>query len=105
MNLTNRNEEKEDAFYALFVSVFNRPSASQSPELEDHKCGNNDFLFEDTGIVRDQLNVLKSLRPHGIHPKVLKEPVNIMSGPLSIICQRSWKFREVLLTGSLTILL
>lgn len=85
--------------------VFSRPSASQSPELEDHKCGNSDFLSVDT--VRDQLyqlNVHKSMGPYGIHPSVLKEPVNVMAGP-SIICQRSWRFREVLLTGSLTVLL
>lgn len=29
----------------------------------------------------------------------------LLAGPLSTICQRSWRFREVLLTGSLTMLL
>lgn len=81
VNLTNRSEGKADAFHALFVSGFSRPSASQSPELEDHKCGNSDFLFVDTTIVRDQLyqlNIHKSMGPHGIHPSVLKEPVNVI---------------------------
>lgn len=76
--------------------------------MEDHKCGNSDFLSVDPEIVRDQLyqlNVHKSMGPHGIHPSVLKEPVNVMAGPLAIICPRSWRFREALLTGSLTVLL
>ena len=43
--LTTRDEEKEEPFNAFFASVFNntdRPWAVQSPESEDHKCGNND---------------------------------------------------------------
>jgi len=49
----------------FFDSVFNNtdgPWAIQSPELEDNECGNSDFLFVDTEIVRNhlcQLNVHK----------------------------------------------
>ena len=45
--LTNRDEEKAEAFNAVFASVFNntdRPWAAQSPELEDYECGNSDFI-------------------------------------------------------------
>lgn len=69
-----------------------RPGASQSPELEDHKCSNGDFPLADTDTVRDQLyqlNVPKAMGPDGIHPGVLKELVNVMAGPLSIIHQKS----------------
>ena len=46
-HLTNRDEEKAEAFNAVFASVFNntdRPWAAQSPELEDYECGNSDFI-------------------------------------------------------------
>jgi len=67
--------------------------------LEDHNCGNSDFVFVDTEIVTDQLyqlNVHKSMGPDGIHPRALKELANVMAGPLLIICQRSWESGEVL---------
>ncbi|KFV96106.1 hypothetical protein N327_11049, partial [Fulmarus glacialis] len=54
--------------------------------------------FVDTEIVRDQLyqlNVHKSMGPDGIHPRVLKELVDVMAGPLSIIYQRFWESGEV----------
>ena len=100
-HLTNRDEEKVEAFNAFFASVFNnndRPWAAQSPELEDHECGNSDFPFVDTEIVRDQLyqpNVHKPMGPDGIPPRELKEPADVMAGPLSIIYQRSWESGEV----------
>lgn len=40
----------------FFASVFNandRPWAAQSSELEDHNCGNSDFLFVDTEIAAE----------------------------------------------------
>ncbi|KAK4810454.1 LOW QUALITY PROTEIN: hypothetical protein QYF61_004234 [Mycteria americana] len=98
-HLTNRDEEKAEAFNAFFASGFNntdRPWDAQSPDSEDHECGNSDFPFVDTEIVRDQLyqlNVHKSMGPEGIHPRVLKELVD--AGPLSIIYQRSWESGEV----------
>lgn len=54
--------------------------------------------FVDTALVRDQLyqlNVHKSRRPDGIHPRVLKELADVKAGALSIICQRSWESGEV----------
>jgi len=77
-----------------FASVFNeidRPWAVQSPELEDHECGNSDFSFVDTEIVRDQryqLNAHTSVGPDGIHPRVLKDLADVLAGPLLIIYQR-----------------
>ncbi|GAB0207221.1 mitochondrial enolase superfamily member 1 [Grus japonensis] len=94
-HLTNMDEEKVEAFNAFFASVFNnmdRPWAAWSPESEDHEYGNSGFPFVDTEIVRDQLyqlNVHKPMEPDGIHPRVLKELVDVMAGPLSIIYQRS----------------
>ena len=76
-------------FFASFFSKTDRPWAAQSPESENHECGNSDFPFVDTEIVRDQLyqlNVHKS-----IHPSILKELADVMAGLLSIIYQRSWE--------------
>ncbi|KAK4831434.1 hypothetical protein QYF61_017565 [Mycteria americana] len=53
-NLTNRDEEKPEAFNAFFASVFSnidRPWAAWSPDSEDYECGNSDFPFVDTEIV------------------------------------------------------
>ncbi|KFV93053.1 RNA-directed DNA polymerase from mobile element jockey, partial [Fulmarus glacialis] len=69
-----------------------------SSEPEDHECGNSDFPFVDTEIVRDQLyqlNVHQSMGPDGIHPRVLKELVDVKAGPILIIYQRSWEPGEV----------
>jgi len=53
----------------------------------------------DNEIVRDQLyqlNVHKSMQLDGFHPRVLKELVDVMAGPLSIIYQRCSKSGDVL---------
>jgi len=65
--------------------------------LEDHYCGNNNFPFVDTDIVRDQLhqlNIYKSMGPGG-NPKVLKYLGDAAAGPLFIIYQRYWESGEV----------
>lgn len=54
------------------------PWAALSSDLEDRYCGNSDFVCV-MEIIRDQLNVCKSMRPGGIHPRVLKELVVIVA--------------------------
>ncbi|KAK4830989.1 hypothetical protein QYF61_014560 [Mycteria americana] len=85
----------------VVVGVYYRlPSqdAAQSPESEDHKCGNSAFPFMDSKTVRDQLyqlNVHKSTGPDGIHPGVPKELADVMAGPLSTIYLRSGESGEI----------
>jgi len=67
--------------------------------LEDDECGNSDFLFVDTEIVREQLyqlNVHKSMGPDGINLTVLKELSGVKAEPLLTISQRCWESGEVL---------
>lgn len=66
-------------FFALVSYNTNRPWAALSSNLEDHYCGNSDFLFVYMEIVRDQLNVCKSMRPGRIHPRVRKELVVVVA--------------------------
>lgn len=67
-----------EVFDVSFLSVFNntdKPWAAWPPEQKDHECGNCDFPFVEAETVRDQLyqlNVLRSLGPDGIHPRVLR---------------------------------
>jgi len=75
-----------------FASGFNNtdtPCAALSPEFEDD-CRNSDFSAVDTETVRGQfyhLNVYKSVEHNSIHPRVLKELVDVTARP--IIYQRS----------------
>ncbi|KFQ01295.1 hypothetical protein N330_12669, partial [Leptosomus discolor] len=49
-------------------------------------------------VVSDLLHHLdahKSMGPDGLHPRVLKELVDVLTKPLYIICQKSWLTGEV----------
>ncbi|KAK4811148.1 hypothetical protein QYF61_019779 [Mycteria americana] len=95
VHIRRKKRQKAKAELELKLAIFNntdRPWAARSSELEDHDCGNSDFPFLDAEIVRDQLyhlNVHKSMGPDGIHPRVLKELVDVTAGVVSIIYQRS----------------
>lgn len=64
--------------FALVSYNTDRPWAALSSDLENHYCGNSDFLFVYMEIVRDQLSICKSVRPVWIHPRVLKELVGVV---------------------------
>jgi len=74
------------------ASVFNDTDvlwAALSSELDNHYCGSGEFPSVDTEIVREQLH--QQSVPHStgsgrIHPRVLKELVDVTAGPLSVIC-------------------
>lgn len=81
-HLTNRMKKKQSDSMHCFPSVFNarnRPWASQFPE--DHECRTSDFP-----LVYSECSQVSG--PDGIHHRVLKEPVDVVAGPFSIIYQR-----------------
>lgn len=78
------------------------------PESEDQDCGNSDSPFVDTEIAMDQqyqLKVHKSLRLDMIHPRVLKQLVNVLAGLLSITYESLGSLGRSLLTGDWQMLL
>ncbi|TRZ08540.1 hypothetical protein HGM15179_018565 [Zosterops borbonicus] len=99
-HLTNRNMDKADVFNTFFASVVSaddRPRGSQCPEWGDPGCG-NDKCPVNPELVRElllQLDSDKSMGSDGIHPKVLKELAHVITMPLSMIFEWSWKSGEV----------
>lgn len=85
--LGQQNAEAMTCFDLEEHSTFKK-LAAQSSELEDHELGRSNFPSVATKRVRNQLyqtNVPKSRGPDGIHPRVLKESVDVIAGPRSAI--------------------
>ncbi|GAB0204317.1 hypothetical protein GRJ2_002897300 [Grus japonensis] len=71
---------------------------TQPPELEDRDGEQNEAPMIQGEMVSDllhQLDTHKSMEPDGIHPRVLRELVKVLTKPLSIIYQQSWLTGEV----------
>ncbi|KAJ7400850.1 hypothetical protein WISP_00193 [Willisornis vidua] len=83
-----------------FASGFNtdyRLRWSLCPKLEDHDC-ENDQLSVDPEIVQDlllQLDPYKSMGPDEIHPRILKELMDVITKPLLMIFEWSWESGEI----------
>ena len=87
---------------AFFASVFNSQTSysqgSQPPVQEDREGEKNKPSIIQEEAVNDllcHLDIYKSMRPDGIHLRVLRELPQELAKPLSIICQQSWLTGEV----------
>ncbi|KAK4821004.1 hypothetical protein QYF61_010735 [Mycteria americana] len=101
-NIVTKDEEKARVLNATFTSVFNSKTScspgTQPPELEDRDGEQSEAPIIQGEMVSDLLHHLdtdKSMGLDGIHPRVLRELAELLTKPLSILCQQSWLTREV----------
>ncbi|KAK4814697.1 LOW QUALITY PROTEIN: hypothetical protein QYF61_025523 [Mycteria americana] len=101
-NRVTKAEEQAEALNAAFASVFNSKTScspgTQPPELEHRDREQNEAPIIQREMVSDLLHHLdthKSMGPGKIHPRVLRELVEVLTKLLSILYQQSWLTGEV----------
>ncbi|KAF1454703.1 putative RNA-directed DNA polymerase from transposon X-element, partial [Spheniscus demersus] len=100
-NIVTEDEEKVEVLNAFFASVFNRqtgyPQGTRPRELEDRGEQDEPPIIQEEAVnnLLRHLDAHKSMGPDGIHPRVLRELVEELTKPLSIIYQQSWLMGEV----------
>ena len=101
-NLVTKDEEKAEVLSAAFASVFNS-KGSCSLDTQPPEQQGRDGEWKETPIIQGEMvsdplhhvDTHRSVGPVGIHPRVLKELVDVFAQPLSVICQQSWLTGEV----------
>ncbi|CAM4699944.1 unnamed protein product, partial [Caretta caretta] len=97
-NLVTEDVEKANVLNAFFASVFTNKVSSQTTVLGSTAWGGGDQPSVEKEEVRDyleKLDVHKSMGPDALHPRVLKELADVITEPLAIIFENSWRSGEV----------
>lgn len=91
-----KDKKKAEVLYILFPSVFSSRTSclldNNTPEVENRDGEQNDAPVIHNELGNDllhHLEILKSIGPDGIHPKVLRELVEMLTKPFYIIYQKS----------------
>ncbi|CAM4417157.1 unnamed protein product [Lepidochelys kempii] len=82
----------------FFASVFTNKVSSQTTALGSAAWGGGDQPSVEKEVFRDNLEKLdehKSMGPDSLHPRVLKELVDVIAESLAIIFENSWQPGEV----------
>lgn len=101
-SIATKDEEKIEVLTAFFALVFNSKAScspcTQPPELENNDGQKKEAPIFQGKIIRDLLHHLdthKSMQLDGVHLRVWRELVKVLTKPLSIISQQSQLTKEV----------
>ena len=95
-NLVTKDEEKAEVLHAVFASVTVPEVVLWTPNpLNREQKETPKIQGEMVSDLLCHVDTHKSMVLDGIHPRVLKELADVLTKPLSIICQQSWLTKEV----------
>lgn len=86
-----------NALTSVFSSQTSYPQGTQVPDLEVRDGEQKPSMIQKETIsnLLLHLDCHKSTGPNGIYPRILRELVEVLAKPLSIIYQQSWSTKEV----------